>query len=357
MLEINLYNYEEYVVDFLEDNLESSERDAFLLFLEANPEIKEELELFDNEKLIPEPIVFDHKDILKKESIITTSALSNFDEICVARMEGDLSEKEISLFDELIHSDKLKKTEFESFKKTRLKPDNTIVFKGKDRLKKKPIGIWKKSYSLVSIAASIVIIIGLFTLLPQANSDADLLPSIAEVTENTKEPQIANKELVAVSQDKHEKIEKVKTLPINKIDTEEKLAELEIEVVENLGLDKIDEKEYFEKLEAKLTFIESDFSNNVMLKDMLIYEKEDYKLKRSDYLSVRSYVAKTFNRNVLHRDKVKIEVFDIAQAGVEGLNRLTGGNMKLERVYDDNGKLDKTEFTSKLLAFSTPSKK
>lgn len=346
MIEINLYNYEEYVLDFLEDNLESSEREAFTLFLEANPEIREELELFDNEKLIPEPIVFDHKDILKKESIITTSALSNFDEICIARMEGDLSEKEISLFDELIHSDKLKKTEFERFKKTILTPDNTIVFKGKDRLKKKPIGIWKKSYSLVSIAASIVIITGLFTLLPQPNSDSDLLPSIAEVTEITKEPQNVNKELVAVSQDKLEKIEKVKTLPINKIDTEEKLAELEIEVVEN-----------FEKLEAKLTFIESDFSNSIMLKDMVIYEKEDYKLKRSDYLSVRSYVAKTFNRTVLHRDKAKIEVFDIAQAGVEGLNRLTGGNMKLERVYDDNGKLDKTEFTSKLLAFSTPAKK
>lgn len=356
MLEINLYNYEEYVVDFLEDNLESSERDAFLFFLEANPEIREEMELFDNEKLIPEPIVFDYKDILKKESIITSSALSNFDEICIARMEGDLSEKEISLFDELIHSDKLKKTEFERFKKTILTPDNTIVFKGKDRLKKKPIGIWKKSYSLVSIAASIAIIIGLFTLLPQPNSDSGLLPSIAEVTEITKEP-IVNKEIVAVSQDKLEKIEKVKTVPINKIDTEEKLAELEIEVVENLGLDKIDEKEYFEKLEAKLTFIKSDFSSNIMLKDMVIYEKEDYKLKQSDYLSVRSFVAKTINRNIFNKDKAKIEIFDIAQAGVKGFNKLTGVDMKLERVYDENGKLDKTEFTSKLLAFSTPSKK
>jgi len=357
MIEINLYNYEEYVLDFLEDNLDSFKREAFLLFLKNNPEIKVELEFFNDEKLVPEPVLFDNKHILKKESIITQSALSNFDELCIAKVEGDLSDHQMILFDELINSNKLKKREFERFKKTIIKSDDTIVFKGKDRLKKKPIGVWRIHYSLVSIAASILIIVGLFTLLPQTNNVTNSLANMAERIEIKKDAQIVNKEVVAVSQVKQEKIEKRNTLFVNKIDIKEKITKRKIEIDEKLELDNIVEKETFEKLEAKSTFIENNLSGNIRLKEMIISDKGNYKLKQSGYLSLRSFVAKTINRNVFNKNKAKIEMFDIAQAGVKGFNRLTGVDMKLERVYDENGKLNKTEFTTKLLAFSTPSKK
>jgi hypothetical protein len=360
MIEINSCNYEKYVVDFLEGNLDSSEKEAFSLFLKSNPEIREELDFFDDEKLIPEPVLFDNKGILKKESIITKSAMSNFDELCIAKMEGDLSEKEISLFDELINSDKSKQTEFERFQKTIIKPDDTIVFREKEKLKKRRVGIWRSSYSVISIAASILIIIGLFTLLPKPKEEtkqlADGSNTISSVEEKGQQEQ---KETIAKHQEIEEQIDlKTEILPKIKINTQNTLAKVQIEIGDNTKeLDKIIITNPFEKLQAKVVVVESDYTNSIMLKEMTIINTDNYKLKQADYLSVRSFVAKTINKKIFHRDKTKLEVFDIAQAGVQGLNKLTGGNMKLERVYDVNGKLDKTEFTSKLLAFSTPSKK
>ena len=87
-----------------------------------------------------------------------------------------------------------------------------------------------------------------------------------------------------------------------------------------------------------------------------IHTQEPVTPTDDEYISFRSFLAESVNKKVFKKKKDKIEMFDIAQAGVEGINKLTGGNMTLERIFDENGNPSKTEFTSRLLAFSTPAK-
>jgi|GEM_PF-4412015 len=67
---INISNYEEYVLDYLESNLDADQRQAFQSFLEANPAIREEIEDLLEYSLEPTAVVYEEKKKLKRRSII-----------------------------------------------------------------------------------------------------------------------------------------------------------------------------------------------------------------------------------------------------------------------------------------------
>jgi hypothetical protein len=106
--------------------------------------------------------------------------------------------------------------------------------------------------------------------------------------------------------------------------------------------------------------IEYDFSSGIKNLEIIIDMNENRikPINTNKENSIKSYLATSFNKRILNKEnKSKVELFDIAQAGLEKLNKLTGSKMSLERVYDENGYKDRTEFNSRLLAFSTPIKK
>jgi len=67
-MKITINNYEEWMIDYLEGNLSNVERKQLVEFLEFHPELKAELELFEQTKLQPDTtIVFVNKEALKKK--------------------------------------------------------------------------------------------------------------------------------------------------------------------------------------------------------------------------------------------------------------------------------------------------
>lgn len=68
-MNINRNNYEEYFINYMENELTASERKAVEAFVEANADLKSELELFESTKLEADNrIVFKGKDkLIKKE--------------------------------------------------------------------------------------------------------------------------------------------------------------------------------------------------------------------------------------------------------------------------------------------------
>jgi len=62
---INMSNYEEYLISYIDDELNPAERNEFELFSMAHPQVKEELNIYLQTKLEPEEeIVFANKEIL-----------------------------------------------------------------------------------------------------------------------------------------------------------------------------------------------------------------------------------------------------------------------------------------------------
>jgi len=359
MIDINRNNYEEYFLDFIEGNLSPSDKNLFMSFLDENPDLKKELELYEEKPISYEKYLFENKSTLKKGSVLSEITSNNFDELCIAKIENDLTQKEENDFDIYINQDTQKRKEFDLYKLTKIEIDDSILFKDKELLKKKTAGFaFRKHYTLISAAASVIILIALYLFIPKSEQDKVELP-IAELSEGknleitnkvTEEEQSAN--ILNTQEDK-----KIATLTEKQIVLSQKLS---LEIINTEETVKTNYREYdqiaqLEPMQVNYDFTES--KNEIDIIYVNTYAK-NYVAKEPEYVSFKSYLASAFNKRILKKEnKNKLELFDVAQAGVEGINMLTGGKMTLERIYDENGNPDKTEFNSRLIAFSAPAKK
>ncbi len=359
MIDINRNNYEEYFLDFLEGSLSPSEEDLLMSFLNNNPDLKEELELLNDIPEIKTEETFLEKTALKKSVNNVGNNSDNFNELCIARIEDDLSKEECNEFDSFINENNKRKNEFELFKLTKVKADHNIVFKNKQELKKSTFGLFmiKNRYSIISAAASIIIALALFTLIPKNTNDIPL--NIAEV-EKTEDKKAVYKE-VKEEQSSNEQIAEV-VEPVIKV-KEEQIYKTEntgnVGLIDSVNI--VEQKNIYyqyEKLTARV--IELDYqplNKSIVYPEYVIYQLAEPESNKNRHFSVKSLIAGVINKEVFNRDrKEKIEMFDVAQASLNGINRITGSNMTLTRIYDENGVPDKTEFNSKLIAFSTPAK-
>jgi hypothetical protein len=360
MIEINRNNYEEYFLDFLEGNLSPSENDLLMSFLNSNPDLKEELELLNELPEIRVEETFLEKSALKKSSSNVESNSDNFNELCIARIEGDLSKEECSEFDSFINENSKREKEFELFKLTKVKADHNIVYRNKQELKKSTFNLFlfKNRYSIISAAASIVIALALFTLIPKNTEDLPL--NISEVTEKNDEKEVY--EQVKTEQSSNEQIaEIVKPAIIEKVESVNKTEFNVIKsIVDSVTIaEQIRDNNQYAKLTPRAIELKYQLINkDIIYTEPVIYQFAEVGSNKNRHFSVKSLVAGVVNKEVFNRDrKDKIEMFDVAQASLNGINRITGSNMTLTRIYDENGVPDKTEFNSKLIAFSTPAKK
>jgi len=355
MIDININNYEEYIVDFFDGNLNSSEETALMVFLDKNPELKEEFDLFDNEKLLEEEIVFNDKGSLKKTSILHNNESMNFQELCIASIEGDLTKKENNLFNELLSSDSTKLIEFKKFENTKLAPDYNIIFTDKKALNKKTGLSWKKSYSAISIAASILLLVGLYFIVPRTTEKVELISAQNIEIENKKqvidteiEKDVKSQELNSIINIKSRKTEINTTLHKERVDIKD--------AIENKN-EVIREKNQIAYLSRKeITIFKINLNKDVVF-NQITFQNHISRVENKQQTSLRSLIANNFISKEKQGESYKLELFDIAKVSVEGINWLTGGNMKLERVYNEKGELNKTEFSSSLFAFSAPVKK
>jgi hypothetical protein len=72
------------------------------------------------------------------------------------------------------------------------------------------------------------------------------------------------------------------------------------------------------------------------------------------------FIAKTFREKILKVKSAKdspLKVYEIAEAGVSGLDKLLGWEMALDERKDVNGELKSVYFSSKILKFNAPVKK
>lgn len=132
---ISKSNYEEFMIDFLDGTL-STEREAeLLLFLDANPELKAELDGLDKMILDIDTPVFEFRDGLKK-SILDSGTVNtdNFEEFCVAFYEGDLLDKEEKYLKNFVHDHPSLLNDFHLYAKLKLSENNYIHFPYKTNL-------------------------------------------------------------------------------------------------------------------------------------------------------------------------------------------------------------------------------
>ena len=360
-MEINRSNYEIWLIDWNDGNLNSLQIDQLKLFLSDNPDLREEFNDFNSMNLFPSGISFSNKEHLKKSP--SDISQTQFEYLCAAYFENDLSGIQQTELNEIIEMYPDKKKTFDLIRKTRLVPPK-INYKHKTLLLKRTAINNAIRFSVIglSAAAAIALMIIAYSVIPgnftlnnkrsakNAASDSIYLKpslvfapdriikdSISVPAERKKEKSLANVNkaepvdakpdlLTALSGDSLVRTNDDLQIIINKVPVYTRI-DLKEEIISN-------------KLVAANTTI-------------FVPEAED---NRSDF---GKFISKTFREKLL-KDKTPpdspIKGYEIAEAGVEGLNKLFGWEMALDKKNDQNGQLKSVYFSSKILKFNAPVK-
>lgn len=178
-MEITRKNYEAYFVDYLEGKLDEKLVDQFLEFLEQNPDLKEELKLFESGTVVPEDTTFTKKNKLYKEKYDLEDA---FNSAAIARLEGDIGSKEKREFDAYLSKHPDKQNDVRLFSKTILKADEKITFVHKNRLYRKP-GRKVVLFWAGRVAAVLILALAIFGLMERNNKPLAPDNQVARVEE------------------------------------------------------------------------------------------------------------------------------------------------------------------------------
>jgi hypothetical protein len=197
---IGKHNYQEYIVDYFDSRLSNQQIEELWAFLKSNPEFEEEFYSYQDiigsefketigQRLDSESIKMLNKDLLKKTlGDITEINERNFEEFCVASLEGDLSAMDQGRLNQYITNNSEKKKDLVLIQKTFLVADDSIRYPAhlKRELKQAySISLRTRIYASIAAAAAIIIAITLF-LRPVITRYLMNEPSISKSTQMQK---------------------------------------------------------------------------------------------------------------------------------------------------------------------------
>jgi len=340
-MEINRTNYEAYFIDYLEGNLDEGLVDSFIEFLKLNPDLKEELEMYEPVSVIPSPVAFGNKIDLYKEKY---DSEEEFNQTAIASLEGNLSEETEQEFKQYVSTHPEKQKDLALFGKTILKADESIIFSKKSNLYKKPLGktilFWTSR-----VAAVLVLAIAVFSLLKKQPAEINQENQVAQTEQNIEKQEIttANKTEIA------ETIQK--EIPAQKEKNTSK---------------PIDKKEPTTKNEIKSVVTPPTKNEDALQKRVPMYLPEKMNTltasvdvqntKTSLAIMYINYPENSYEEEFLaDRVKEKISINRITKAG---LNLFTSiSNERFTYETDKDGKVTEYSYDSRLLAFSIPGRR
>ncbi len=162
-MSISRDNYEAYFLDFTEGRLMPGQEEELRRFLESNPDLAKELELFTSHKIRPEKIPFPGKESMKKKFPEGPEQVSpeNFDMFCVAYLENDLTLQQKAVFEAYLSGHPDAERELIAFRRTFLEAEH-LVFPAKNSLKRRKPGIdgrriWVPLAAAAAIALFVIV--------------------------------------------------------------------------------------------------------------------------------------------------------------------------------------------------------
>jgi hypothetical protein len=361
-MQINRSNYEIWLIDWLDGNLSDIQVEQLQHFLNENPELKEEFDELFTFRLNPSGKSFPHKNQLKKT--ISNLSDSQFDYLSVAYLEKDLSADQQTEFKESIELDTEKKMSFELIQKMRLSPVS-LPYMHKNRLKRRTVVQNVFRLSLIGLSAAAIITLVVITYLSKpkalqvnfektaqaivADSTIRKLPVklISNETKTVRKiiaSEKQNKILFAALQEKASSLTEPTINPSKKSDSLIRSANFPITLMKKI-------------LVSPEIYLQGEKIPNTLIALKETVDVPEYDDGRS---KLGKFIAKTFRVKILKEKTAKdspLKVYEIAEAGVFGLNKLLGWEMALDEKKDEKGEIKSLYFSSKILKFNAPIKK
>lgn len=343
-------NYEIWLTDWLDGSLDKVQTEILMAFLDENPDIKEESDFFAMAHLSVGKIFFTGKEELKKNASELTAGQVEF--LSVAYLENDLNKNQEADLNQCLGQNAESKKIFDSIQKIKLVPSRNEYAGKKSLLKETPATrVLRISVTVLSAAATIALLILTYTsgpsLLRRNNTVAEqiVVPETRQA-----EPLIVRTKVIHTPA-----VIKQITKPMKATQVTEAISE-ELKNSSVLLFEKVPEYRVT-KLPA-IAYNPNPLENesSLVASNILFFEEPIY----DDRNALTRFFVRNFREKILRNDTSgddPIKPMEIAEAGVEGLNKLLGWEMSLVAVNDEEGELKSVYFESRMLKFNAPVKK
>lgn len=338
---INRQNYQVWVTDYYDGQLDDFQEGVLMNFLQENPDLMSEFEDYPELSLAPgERIISDKSGLLRTPDQLTNEQLEHF---AIALAENDLGEEQKQEMLELEKSDPRFRENINIYGKIKLKHDETR-YPDKESLLKIPgkRRITRIIINSLSVAASAAILTGLFMIFwqaPDINMNDQLRVEAEE--ESSDLPVLAEDQPLLIPEKKHV----VLAEPVI-------LTEIEMPEPDTLITpDRLNIQPLASRKEVRLDIPRAHYLLAETQAYPLIQAVDQYDTTR---MSVREFLAYHFRKQILNDEEPGVEnikAWEIADAGIKGVNTLLGWNMDLNAKKGEEGKLENISFTSQLIKF------
>jgi hypothetical protein len=343
-MKITTENYEEFVLDYLERELDPETRKELESFFREHPRLAPDEEGISSLRLQPEELPMRGKKSLHKSVFDTPEGL---EDAAIALSEGDLSNEEVAAFQTWLENHAEAEETVSQFVRLKLQPDASIVFPNKAKLKRKTrvLPIWW------SIAAAAVLALGIFLFYPEKDGTVQQLPNpkVAEAPV-TKPAAVSGKEEEGVKDENklapppQEKIVREKPVRVAEILPAKAKAILKKEVQpepERVALN------IPEPMKAKVIRFDVQPEKVVMVLD---YQAPENAL--ADEIPVVDLLDRKLENSLHSEDRELLSSDNIALGGLQLIARASGDRLVGKRGND--GEIKSISFHSRLISFSLP---
>jgi hypothetical protein len=349
-MKISRSNYEIWFTDWLDGNLSPSQVEEFEIFLSENPDLREEFTGLSEFNLKPLSSPFPLKEQMKKPERELSHA--QFEILCAAWFEKDLSGEQQTDLLEMIDSDPEKRKAFDLIGKMRIVPP-AIQFRNKKKLLRRTTTAILIRMSLTGLSAAavlaVVLMTGVLKQRVQPGTITNVAETVSKVSNEKTEPDLPAR----IPVDPQSGSKSTSNVPsVARLKPVEKAAGIREEhtpVVTRTPLK-------IEKIAFHVTPVISENQAVDSLVPTIIEPGFD---EYDDRSRIGKFIAQTFRDKILKEDThedTPLKGYEIAEAGIEGLNKLFGWEMALTRNNDENGELKSLYFSSRTIKFNAPVK-
>ena len=353
-------NYEIWFIDWLDGKLTGPEEELLIAFLKENPDLQDELKDLELVTLASPEYDFRNKEVLFRSAGDLSD--SQFDYLCISNLENDITPGQKAELNEIISSDEQKRKRYDQYQKIRLRP-TAEVFRRKSSLKRLTVARGYIRLAFIGLSAAAAILLLVISVFSARRVKDPLENSIVQnVTIDT---------IYLQPQSPVLRVEETTTgtLPeVNRVvAATEKISAADIalqktadSVIDITQVAAVNEPERYEPLAMVSVTTPSELTVSGSKNSFLIrtyrpkYVPEFIEDNRSN---VDRFIARFFHQRIM-RDTIMperpVERFELASAGITGINKLLGWEMTLHRNTDEKGEVKSYVFTSSLLKFNAP---
>lgn len=354
-------NYEIWLIDYLDGKLEPGQVEQLMTFLENNLDLKEEFnDLFHYNLKPPDSSFHQKKSLIKSVSEISQS---QFEYLCIAASEKDLSDEQSAELEQLIGDSPEKRKTYDQFLKLKLYPPE-VRYSKHNKLKKLTVAqrIIRLSAAGISAAATIAVMILLINIFNRNNADENSVAVLADSKDSlqiiAKSPVSSLNSLPVVNEAAPKS--RVAISPILAKSDPDSIILINTEIAAS-GLSVVQpiaRPELPLKIDSRLSVNLTEGSVPGILTAINIPQN---KIPVTDENNANAgFIARTLRTKILKtedQEKGRLKVYEIADAGIYGLNKLFGWNMSLKTNRNEKGEIKSFYFSSKLIRFNVPARK